>query len=39
LWGQEDDRPVAARLLENYSKGVYLASLEAMAAILAQEKE
>ena len=35
----ETDRPVAARLLENYSKGVYLASLEAMAAILAQEKE
>jgi len=33
----ETDRPAAARLLENYSKGVYLASLEAMGAILAEE--
>ncbi|MBN2132067.1 MAG: C69 family dipeptidase [Sedimentisphaerales bacterium] len=33
----ETDRPAAARLLENYSKRVYVASLEAMGAVLPEE--
>lgn len=32
----ETDKTAAVRMLENYSKGVYLSSLEAMGAILAQ---
>jgi len=33
----ERDRPAAARLLENYSKGVYLSAMEAMATVLSPE--
>ena len=35
----DSDRATAVRLLENYSKGVYLSSLEAMDAVLRQESD
>lgn len=33
----ETDKAAAGRLLENYSKGVYLSAMEAMAATLSGE--